>query len=267
MKIRLPLICILAFAIFHQSISYAQTVSVKDSDLSEQEKNEVRAFAKEFVVRLQKTNNIRPLIKPYFAENFDVFAWYYLWENANGKKALNINASERRRMTIGVFNYLSITGVMMLGFPYKKGELQIPRSLAPSYNRFLALIDHNDDDDSDRWIQVRKNRLLLMRAADELSYRFARYRKRHPLESNKIYLAEVQKREKIDDYNYSVITDSPDPNADHPAAEWIRNHKDARTYMVGTPIGLSIGVIKFNNQYKVMYVWPWPMSYDGRVGH
>jgi hypothetical protein len=142
------------------------------------------------------------------------------------------------------------------------GDLE--KQLPPSLRRRFQSIERRMGND-----QLLKTRRLLLRfvqTAEVFTNDLRRYSVRKRIESSEKYLSGVRQREELDDYNFRIIEDSPDPNSDNPTAQWIREcGSDARTFTVGTPYGIAFGILRVKEQYRVLFLWPWPISYDSRL--
>jgi len=247
--------------VFSQALSSLAQTALKSpgsSEISENERTEIRKFTQDFLERLRKSRDVRPFLKTYFVKDFEGFVYDYLISDLfpSGSKLEPLSISERKRLVIAMLNYIGVVTPMYLALDM---ETQLPQPLRRNYQRFISGLDN------DKWRKTRRTRQRFIQIVENLDRSFALYLRRHPVERTKRYTEEVRKRENIDDYNYSVITDVPDTDSDEPAAKWLRSHLDAKTYLVGTPVGLCVGVMRIKSKYKVIYLMTWPVSYDSRL--
>lgn len=246
----------------HVSMALAQTPTIgpRPIELTEKQKTEIRAFAKRFLKQMRETRDVRPLLSEYFTSDFDTFFWTYLLSDAkpaSGTKREALTASERRRIAITELNYMAVLGSMWVVEDF---ETRLPPPLRIRVKKFM-----NAADGGDEWLNTRRGVRDFIKRFEILHRDLVRFLKQHPIEKDTEYIQQVTKREKIDDYNYSILVDVPERNADQPAATWLRARSNEPAYMVGTPIGLCVGIIRVKGIYKVIYVMPWPISYDGRI--
>jgi hypothetical protein len=258
-----PIAAILLVTIFGLS-SFGQTVPMPSdsASITEKEKTEIRGFTKEFIAQLQKTRDVRPLARKYLVKDFDLFVYDYLLdvEDSEKEKIDPLSIYERRRLAVASLNWMSVAAPWtLLG-----GDIDenLPKSLRKSYARVTSGMD-----DDQKLMVKRSTRLRFIRWVETAVRETRTHFRRHPIEHDKRYLAEVRKRENIDDYNYSVVGDIPEPNGVGHGSKWLREHPHSGTYLVGTPIGLGIGVIHIKDKYKILYLLPWPISYDSRLGN
>jgi hypothetical protein len=253
------LLMVLAFSL--QS-SYAQTTITTPANdtVTEKETLELRAFTKDFLARLRKTRDVRPLLTRYFADDFETFSYLFASDEDPTLKA-PMSRSERKRIVLAGLNFMYVVAPYMIIGPVDDFSKRIPASLR---RRFLRVLDSLDSIEKRRF--KRQSIFRFIQQVEPLTDDLRRYSARKKIESSKAYQAAVQKRQNLDDYNFRILADSPDPDSDKPAARWIRQRgPDTRTFTVGTPYGIAVFIIRTKNQYRVLLLWPWPISYDGRV--
>lgn len=254
------IIAILFLVVFAALSAFGQTVpEAPDAEVTDVEKTEIRQFTLEFLGELKKTRAARPLLAKYFARDFDVFLNDYFLYDSDTKgrlKAEPRGRAERKRMAIAMLNAMAVISPIMVVHDLEK---HLPKLLRQDYRNLTG-----DEQPSQ---QTRRGRLRYIKSIEKLDRDFARYWRAHPIENNRQYIEAVRKREKIDDYNYSILPDVPETDSDEPAAKWLRSHPGAKTYLVGTPLGLCVGVMSTKGKYKVIYLMPWPISYDSRLGN
>ncbi len=243
-------------------MAFAQTPSPSPRPLepTEKQKTKIREFTKSFLKHMRETRDVRPLLSRYFTKDFDVFFWSYLLSDSKSAKGTErevLTPIERRQMAITQLNYMAVLGSMWVVEDFEK---RFPPPLRERLQKFMNATNRGDE-----WLNTRRGGRDFIKRFEILHLDLRRFLRKHPIEQDTEYLEQVSKREKIDDYNYSILVDVPERNADEPAAAWLRSHSNEPAYMVGTPVGLCIGVIRINGTYKVIYVMPWPISYDGRI--
>lgn len=236
---------------FYPNSVLSQKPTKSEVGIAKQEKNEVREFTKDFIERLKQTRDVRPLSKNYFVKDFQTFNYYYLLDSDTHLN--DLPASQWKRWTLAFLNFAVVLAPYTV--PGLDFEKEFPPSLRRKYSRFS--IDGGDS-------PFTKPGFL---PSIEAFYRgVAAYQRRHPFEVTKRYRDAVKKRESLEDYNYSITEDVPESDADNRAAKWLRSNVHSKTYLVGTPVGLGVGIIRIGNKYKVLYLTSWPISYDPRLG-
>lgn len=256
---RILLFAVFIVLCFCPGTALGQTAPIPDPPpLTEGEKAEIRAFTKDFLARLRRTRDVRPLIPRYFANDFETFVYYFTIKVNSGSTDYRLpDPTTRKRAVVAMQNQIALvtpyTVRSGLGDDFEK---DLPPRLRRQWERYEVSRERVGNESfplSDKQILIQM---------ESLNRAFAAHLRAHPIEKTRKYKTQLKKREAIDDYNYSIQEDVPDRDFDEPAAEWIRSQPDARTYMVGTPHGLAVGILRFGGQYKVLYLFPWPMTYD-----
>lgn len=242
--------------------SHAQTHSptLSDDTITEKEKLELRAFTQEFLDKLKKTRDVRPLLTRYFANDFATFSYLYLSDDETKSKAPVLSRSERKRFVLAFLNFLYITAPYMLLGPVNDFDKRLPPQLRLRYLMTEKSMDNED------LLKTRRSVFKYIRQMENFTDDLRRYSTRKKIESSEAYQDGVRKRQNIDAYNFSITEDSPETDSEHAAARWLRQQGyDVRTFTVGTPYGMAIVIIRVKGEYKTLFLWPWPISYDSRL--
>src|SRR4051812_7061416 len=70
------------------------------STVTDQEKQEVQAFAKRFVARLMKTRDVRPLLAEFFLSDFTTFPKQDFYEKVAPELYAKLSKNERLRLFV-----------------------------------------------------------------------------------------------------------------------------------------------------------------------
>ena len=248
---------VFALLLLGRVVAQTPTPTPADTGITEKEKTEIREFTKDFLGRLGKTHDVGPLVPKYFAKDFETFMYHFMLSDAPKTANVKIpNTLFLKRSAIAMLNYLVLFA--RYDVSGKDFEKDLPPRLGRQYKRFIDSVENLKDD---AWMYEKQ----ALPQLESLNRAMAAHIRSLSIKTSDKYKAEVAKREKIDDYNYSIREEVPDPNSDERGAQWLRSQPDAKTYMVGTPVGLAVGIIRLKSRYKVLYLYVWPATYDGRL--
>ena len=116
-------------------------------EMTEKEKTEIRAFTKEFLGRLRRTRDVRPLVPRYFAKDFETFVCHFMLTEASGGVNVRLPGPEhRKRAVIALLNQVALfTPYTVLTLDFEK---ELPPRLRRQWERFEAKLDAADGDNA-----------------------------------------------------------------------------------------------------------------------
>lgn len=238
-------------------VATAQVTATDDEKLSEHDKQELIAFTKRFVARMQRTRDISPLLKEFFVPTTDMATFLADVEDEEEGYKLSINEGKRLGIVVNNMIYASslaqIIGEQNSWFDFRSVLPQrLALSLEKSYEDMFNSIEKN---------KGRRFRALLTRS--ELLMKSAlQHLRRKNYERTAKYNRVIAEREKEDFYNYDINLWSPCRDVDkEDLACWVQRFgPDTRLYNIGTPYGLGPTIIESKNGYKILFLYPHPMS-------
>jgi hypothetical protein len=251
-----PLILLVLILVLLQVVVTAQVAASDRHDVSEQESRELIAFVQRFVVRMQKTRDVEPLLREFFVSSGDMAA-YLGSELEDGD--YRPNAAEGRRFTIIATNlvYTFALSQIIRGADYRVDIRSIlPARLARPLDRsYDELIDSLEVENGRRFRALLPPVERHMKAAQQ-------YLRRKNYEHTASYIRVIEERKKEDFYNFHIdLWSSCSPDDKEELACWaLRFGPETRVYNVGTPYGLGPVIIKSKAGYKILFIYPHPMS-------
>ncbi len=250
-------IVLLVLASFSNS---AQTKNQENDEVPEQEKIELRQFTEKFVKRMQQTRNVEPLLREFFIRDYGEFLSFMFSSELKGKKRYKPTRSEFRSLSIPLTNLLYAYGLGVVMDENERYGEGLYRLLPKSLHRRVL-----EAEDLERFIEPKSRRRFLTNLSKytTLSNDVRAHLAKKKFEQSNQYRESVSIREKDTFCNYPIdlIFSNIEEDSDNEVVGWLKRFgPDTRAYSVGTPIGISLMIVKIKGTYRAFGVWPHPFS-------
>jgi len=229
------------------------TTRQAQTDVTEPEKKEVQEFAKQFVARLLKTRDVRPLITTFFLSDFTSLSKQDFYEKVAPELYAKLTKSERVRLFVAQENlgYLITLDVMTqdsqatAGLPF---ERLLPVGLARKLNR-ARLVEGTAK------FTTRKELLRELSRVEKAIVEARPFLKRKNLEQSPAFLKKLSTFERDSHLGYRVRSSLIDDDLRRELG-FARFAPGQKVFSVDTPILIELILVKDAGKFRVLTLVP-----------
>ena len=231
----------------------APSVKQDESLVTDQEKKELQDFARQFVARLMKTRDVRPLIAEFFLSDFTAILEHDYYEKVSPELYARLSKNERVRLFVAQENlgYIITLEVMAkaeaaTGPPFQK---ILPAPVARKLNRSRLVI-------GDAKFTTRKELLSELSRLEQAILEARPFLKRKNLEHSEEFLQRLNRFERDRSLGYRVRASTIDEEAVKDTAGLARFVTGQKVFSIDTPILIGLIVVKDAGKLKIVTLLP-----------
>lgn len=229
------------------------TARQDESDVTDQERKELQAFAKRFVARLLTTRDIGPLIPTFFLSNFTSIPKQDFYEKVSPELYAKLTRQERVRLfvaqeTLGYFVSLDVMTRPHSQYNDPAFKYLLPASVAHKLNQSKLL-------DGDAKFTSRKELFKDLVRLEQAIREAQPILKKKNLEQSADFLATLHKFEQDTYIGYRVRSSAVDEEAIR-ELNFTRFKLGQKVFSVETPILIQLIVVKDRGKLRVLTLIP-----------